>query len=118
MASQFYWRAGSILGASGLALGAFGAHGLVKVVGDNPKKLKNWAMAAEFQIIQGVTLLVLSSVPASVRRIHPAAAPLILGGTVMFSGAIYMSTLDRNKFHLLPPAGGLAMMAGWAALLL
>lgn len=75
-------------------------------------------MAAEFQIIQGVTLLVLSSIPTSVRRIHPAAAPLILGGTIMFSGAIYLSTLERNKFHLVTPAGGMLMIAGWAALLL
>jgi uncharacterized membrane protein YgdD (TMEM256/DUF423 family) len=28
------------LGASGLALGAYGAHGLAKVVGDNPTKIK------------------------------------------------------------------------------
>jgi hypothetical protein len=28
------------IGASGIALGAYGAHGLVKVVGDNPTKIK------------------------------------------------------------------------------
>lgn len=27
-------------GASGIALGAYGAHGLSKVVGDNPTKIK------------------------------------------------------------------------------
>ncbi|KAI8071132.1 uncharacterized protein B0P05DRAFT_549717 [Gilbertella persicaria] len=121
MTSQFFWRAGSLLGATGLGLGAYGAHGLAKVVGDNPTKIKNWTMAAEFQIVHGVALLALSSIPPSVRRIHPAAQPLILSGTIMFSGTIYLLTLQRDKFRALGPVtplGGLAMMAGWAALLL
>jgi uncharacterized membrane protein YgdD (TMEM256/DUF423 family) len=78
-------------------------------------------MAAEFQIIHGVALLALSSIPPSVRRVHPAASPLILSGTIMFSGTIYLLTLQREKFRALGPVtplGGLAMMAGWAALLL
>ncbi|OBZ86774.1 hypothetical protein A0J61_05177 [Choanephora cucurbitarum] len=121
MTSQFYWRAGSILGTTGLALGAFGAHGLVKVVGDNPTKIKNWTMAAEFQIMHGIALLALSSIPPTVRRIHPVAQPLILSGTLMFSGTIYLLTLQRDRFRALgpiTPLGGIAMMAGWAALLL
>lgn len=83
--------------------------------------LKNWTMAAEFQIIHGVALLALSSIPPSVRRIHPAASPLILGGTVLFSGTIYLLTLQREKFRFLgpiTPLGGVGMMLGWAALLL
>ncbi|KAI9481620.1 MAG: hypothetical protein EXX96DRAFT_567408 [Benjaminiella poitrasii] len=121
MSSQFFWRAGSILGATGLALGAYGSHGLVNIVGDNPTKLKNWATASHFQIIHGVTLLMLSSIPPSVRRIHPASKPLILTGTILFSGTIYLLTLQRERFRgiaLLTPLGGLSMMAGWASLLL
>ncbi|KAI7898718.1 uncharacterized protein BX663DRAFT_489826 [Cokeromyces recurvatus] len=114
MNSQFYWKAGSILGA-------YGAHGLVKVVGDNPTKLRNWATASNFQIIHGVALLALSSIPPSVRQIHPAAKPLILTGTILFSGTVYLLTLQRERFssiNLCAPLGGLTMMAGWAALLL
>ncbi|GAN09643.1 DUF423-domain-containing protein [Mucor ambiguus] len=121
MASQFYWRAGSILGASGIALGAYGAHGLSKVVGDNPTKIKNWATAAHFQIIHGVALLALASIPPSVRRIHPIAKPLILGGTLMFSGSMYLLTLDREKFRsigITTPLGGSMLIIGWAALML
>lgn len=79
-------------------------------------------MAAEFQIIHGVALLAISSIPLSVRRIHPAAQPLILSGTLMFSGTIYLLTLQRERFGRVlgpvTPLGGIAMMAGWAALLL
>lgn len=35
-----YLRGNLELGASGIALGAYGAHGLSKVVGDNPTKIK------------------------------------------------------------------------------
>jgi uncharacterized membrane protein YgdD (TMEM256/DUF423 family) len=83
--------------------------------------IQNWNTAAHYQIIQGVALLAISSIPTSVRRIHPAAQPLIMGGTIMFSGTIYLLTLKREKFRALGPVtplGGLAMMAGWAALLL
>ncbi|KAI8381083.1 uncharacterized protein BYT42DRAFT_545034 [Radiomyces spectabilis] len=121
MASNFYWKAGSVLGLTALALGAFGAHGLAKHVNNDQTKIRNWTMAAEFQLMHGVALLALSSIPSTVRRIHPAASPLILGGTIMFSGTIYLLTLKREQFRALGPVtplGGLAMMAGWATLLL
>lgn len=78
-------------------------------------------MAAQYQIIHGVTLVALSAVAPSVKRIHPAAMPLMLGGTLMFSGSIYLLTLNRDSFRALGPVtplGGVAMIAGWAALLL
>ncbi|CAO3696496.1 hypothetical protein G6F56_000633 [Rhizopus delemar] len=121
MTSSLYWKAGVILGLTGIGLGAYGSHGLSKVVGDNPSKLKSWGIGTQYQMMQGVALLALSSIPSTVRRIHPAAQPLILGGTVMFSGSIYLLTLQTERFRFLGPVtplGGLAMMAGWATLLL
>ncbi|KAI9276374.1 hypothetical protein BY458DRAFT_505701 [Sporodiniella umbellata] len=121
MSSSLYWKAGAVLGLTGIGLGAYGAHGLAKVVDNNANKVKNWSTATHYQMIQAVTLLALSSVPGSVRRIHPAAQPLILGGTLMFSGSIYLLTLKTDTFRWLGPVtplGGLAMMAGWATLLL
>lgn len=70
--------------------------------------------------MHGVALLVLSSV-GQVRKVHPFASPLILGGTIAFSGTIYLLTLNRDTFRPLGPVtplGGIAMMAGWACLLL
>ncbi|CAO3667681.1 unnamed protein product [Umbelopsis vinacea] len=118
MTSTFYWKAGATLGLTAVGLGAFGAHGLAKHVGNDPKKLKNWEMASQYQLAHGIALLVVSSVP---RVINPYAAPLMLGGTLAFSGTIYALTLNRDQFKFLGPVtplGGLAMMAGWAALML
>jgi hypothetical protein len=44
-----YWTIGCITGASAVALGAFGAHGLKKHISD-PKALKNWETAAHYQV--------------------------------------------------------------------
>ncbi|GAB5589938.1 hypothetical protein Unana1_04838 [Umbelopsis nana] len=118
MTSTFYWKAGATLGLTAVGLGAFGAHGLAKHVNNDPKKLKSWEMAAQYQLAHGIALLVVSSVP---RVINPYAAPLMLGGTLAFSGTIYALTLNREQFRFLgpiTPLGGIAMMAGWAALLL
>ncbi|KAI8085044.1 uncharacterized protein BX664DRAFT_338398 [Halteromyces radiatus] len=119
--SNFYWKAGSLLGLSSVGLAAFGTHGLAKYVNNDTTKIGNWKLAAELQFMNAVTLLVLSSIPPSVRRIHPAAMPCILGGALAFSGSIYLLTLKRDQFRALGPVtplGGLSMMAGWACLLL
>ena len=44
-----FWTIGCIHGATSVALGAFGAHGLKKRVSD-PQKLANWSTAAQYQV--------------------------------------------------------------------
>jgi len=45
-----YWTIGCIYGASSVALGAFGAHGLKKRIAD-PSKIANWNTAAHYQVL-------------------------------------------------------------------
>jgi len=47
MASLF-WTIGSLYGASAVAFGAFGAHGLKGRV--DPSKIANWSTAAQYQV--------------------------------------------------------------------
>lgn len=44
-----FWTLGCIYGATSVAFGAFGAHGLKKRIAD-PTKLNNWATAAHYQV--------------------------------------------------------------------
>lgn len=44
-----YWTLGCIYGASAVAFGAFGAHGLKKRIAD-PGRLANFATAAHYQV--------------------------------------------------------------------
>ncbi|ORY02884.1 DUF423-domain-containing protein [Basidiobolus meristosporus CBS 931.73] len=113
--SQFLWRAGCFLGATGVALGAFGAHGLAKHVDNDPKKLKMWETAAHYQLFHSAVLLA-----ASLGRKTNAAGPLLIAGTAFFSGSIYLLVLDKERFRPLGPVtplGGLCLIGGWVALL-
>mgnify|MGYP001950380754 CR=1 FL=1 len=49
MTSLLIWKAGALFGASAVALGAFGAHGLKNRITD-PRKLANWGTAAQYQV--------------------------------------------------------------------
>ncbi|KAK9688446.1 hypothetical protein K7432_014409 [Basidiobolus ranarum] len=112
--TQFLWRAGCVLGATGVAIGAFGAHGLTKRISD-PKKLKNWETAAHYQLFHSAVLLA-----ASLGRKTNVAGPLLIAGTTLFSGSIYLLVLDTERFRSLGPVtplGGLCLIGGWIALL-
>ncbi|KAA8909860.1 hypothetical protein FN846DRAFT_917919 [Sphaerosporella brunnea] len=109
-----YWTIGCLVGASGVALGAFGAHGLRNYVTD-PKALKNWDTAAQYQLLHALAILVAS--PA-----NPAAAGLFTAGVTMFSGSLYAMVLagpERVQDGLgkvlgpVTPIGGACLIAGW-----
>lgn len=141
-----FWTIGCIYGASAVTLGAFGAHGLKKRIAD-PAKLANWGTAAQYQVRFLSCLcpnsfpLVLSPSPIifPIANTHPPklihsgillvattaapkntlAASLFVAGMTMFSGSIYLLTLDPQRFKALGPVtplGGLCLIGGWAAL--
>ena len=47
--SSNWWTAGALSGASAVALGAFGAHGLKSRISD-PAKIASWNTAAHYQV--------------------------------------------------------------------
>lgn len=127
------WQIGCLYGASSVALGAFGAHGLRKRISD-PQKLANWSTAAHYQVSQTLfnpcrtkqsniaTQLVHSGVVLIATSIAPKnklASGLFIAGMTMFSGSIYLLVLDPQRFKALGPVtplGGLCLIAGWVAL--
>ncbi|KAK1753663.1 hypothetical protein QBC47DRAFT_404006 [Echria macrotheca] len=110
MSGETFWKVGAIYGATAVALGAFGAHGLKKVIAD-PAKIGNWSTAAQYQLIHSVALLI--------ARDNTLAASFFTAGMTLFSGSIYALTLDTARFRFLGPVtplGGLFMIAGWTTL--
>ncbi|KAI0593677.1 hypothetical protein F4775DRAFT_489940 [Biscogniauxia sp. FL1348] len=112
--SAMFWALGCAYGASAVAFGAFGAHGLKKIITD-PARLANWSTAAHYQLVHSVALLVAArAAPHNV-----AAATLLTAGMTMFSGSIYLLTLNPARFRFLGPVtplGGLCLIGGWVAL--
>ncbi|KAI0109085.1 hypothetical protein GGR51DRAFT_512696 [Nemania sp. FL0031] len=111
---NMYWTLGCIYGAAAVGIGAFGAHGLKKVVTD-PAKISSFATAAHYQLIHSVALLVASRAAPE----NKLAAGLFTAGMTMFSGSIYALVLDPAHFRFMGPVtplGGLCLIGGWVAL--
>jgi uncharacterized membrane protein YgdD (TMEM256/DUF423 family) len=106
-------------GLTAVALGAFGAHALHdRLAAGN--HLGTWETAVQFQLVHAVAALAaLAAAPAwpeaGRRRLQQAAA-CWLGGSVAFSGSLYLLALNDSWRWLGPvtPLGGLALLAGWA----
>ncbi|KAF2120931.1 hypothetical protein BDV96DRAFT_595328 [Lophiotrema nucula] len=111
-----FWTIGCIYGASSVMLGAFGAHGLKKRIAD-PARIANWGTAAQYQLMHSVALTFASAVAPQ----STVAMSLFTAGMTMFSGSLYLLTLDPQRFKFMGPVtpiGGLCLIGGWVALAL
>ena len=106
--------AGSILAALGVAFGAFGAHGLKAAV--SPEILAVFETGVRYQMYHALGLLALAWAIGRwpERRLAPAAW-LLVAGTVVFSGSLYLLVLtDTRWLGAITPLGGVALIGGWA----
>ena len=115
--ARFSVCAGSVLGLSGVVLGAWGAHGLASFVGHSD--LGAWETAVEYQLVHAVVLLVCGVLAhLSESRAFRVAAALLLVGVLLFSGSIYLLMLGGPGWlGPITPIGGVLLISGWVALL-
>jgi uncharacterized membrane protein YgdD (TMEM256/DUF423 family) len=109
-----WWRIGAVLGALGVALGAFGAHGLKQLTTEQ-RLLDVWDTGAKYHLIHALAILLVA--------LHPARPQvpgwLFTAGIVVFSGSLYMLALTgKGWFGAITPIGGVCFIAGWIALAL
>lgn len=112
-------RWGSWLACLGVALGAFGAHGLREKLSTEAKAV--YQTAVLYHLLHAVALLgvgwmaLLKPMDSWVRL----AGWSFCWGIVVFSGSLYALSLTGVKWlGLLTPFGGLALLLGWVALAL
>jgi uncharacterized membrane protein YgdD (TMEM256/DUF423 family) len=114
---RLFFALGSASGLLGVALGAFGAHGLRGRL--TPEMLDVWETAARYQLVHALALL--AAAWALTR--WPGAAPVAAGwafaaGTLLFSGSLYAMALSEARWlGAITPLGGLSFLAGWACLI-
>ncbi len=109
-------RLAAILGFLGVALGAFGAHGLKSMVA--AERLVEargwWQTAALYHLLHAVALLARASVA-------PQPGPsewCFAAGIIVFSGTLYAIALGGPRIlGAVTPLGGLLLLVGWALLL-
>ncbi|OLY85615.1 UPF0382 membrane protein [Smittium mucronatum] len=123
MSPSLILKGAVFLGATGIALGAYGAHGLGKLPGITPKQIESWDTASKYQQFSAVTMLSLCALSGNnilnIKHLKSSSV-LIFAGTIMFSGSIYCLVLNKERFRSLgpiTPIGGLSMIVGWLALL-
>jgi uncharacterized membrane protein YgdD (TMEM256/DUF423 family) len=109
-------RIAALLGASAVALGAFGAHGLRDLV--PLENLPWWETAARYHLFHALAALALSSIQLGRLSLRRWIGRLFLAGTVFFSGSLYAMTLGAPRvLGAVTPFGGAAWIAAWLMLL-
>jgi uncharacterized membrane protein YgdD (TMEM256/DUF423 family) len=108
-----------VLGASGVALGAFGAH-LLRASLEATGTLEVWETAVRYQLLHAVALVGFAGWARSADRPGGMATAwtvrLWVAGTVLFSGSLYGLALGGPRWlGPVTPLGGLALIAGWVA---
>jgi uncharacterized membrane protein YgdD (TMEM256/DUF423 family) len=110
-------RLGAGLAAVGVALGAFGAHGLRSLV--TPERLVVFETGVRYHLVHA--LAVLAAAGAAYAAPHAAgpryAGALFALGVLLFSGSLYVLVWTGvTAWGAVTPIGGLAFLAGWIAL--
>jgi len=102
-------RVSAGVGALGVILGAFGAHGLEKALEANGR-VETWETAVFYHFIHAVMLWLVADRPA----FHRGAWWAFLVGVVIFSGTLYALSLTNIKWlGAITPIGGVSLIVGW-----
>ncbi|MEX6501935.1 DUF423 domain-containing protein [Pseudomonas zhanjiangensis] len=103
-------------GFTGVALGAFAAHGLKRRLAADA--LAVFHTGSQYQLIHALALfgVALLALQAPSRLVNLAGGLFALG-ILLFSGSLYLLSLSGVRaLGMITPFGGLAFLAGWLCL--
>ena len=104
----------ALMGFLGVALGAFGAHGLKELLARHGTA-GIWERAVLYHLVHAVMLFILA------RRSPFAARPWwsFFAGIILFSGSLYLlAVTGAHWLGAITPFGGIAFLVGWFWLLI
>lgn len=112
------------LGALSVILGAFGAHGLKKLVDENALNVYETAVRYQFYHVLALALVGVLYKEFSSKLLYYAGSFFIIG-IIFFSGSLYVLTYkvavhidSLNWIGPITPIGGLFFIIGWVCLAL
>ena len=134
--ARFWLVLAGLLGAAGVGLGAYGAHGLeprvVAVVAPGAassasneipaeqrkeiaRRMDNWKTAAHYQMTHVAALLAIGLASARwPHRLWCVAGAAMLLGIAMFSGTLYYEALaPERQLGIVVMFGGISYIVGW-----
>lgn len=113
MQAKQWLMIGALSGFFGVALGAFGAHGLKEIL--SQKSMAIYQTAVQYQMYHALALLALGvwgSLNPGV-DVHWTGLAFTFG-ILIFSGSLYALAVTDLKFlGAITPIGGVAFLAGW-----
>jgi len=106
-------RLAAIVMAFGVALGAFGAHGLKPRL--MPDMLAIYETGVRYHLVHGLALFVVAWLAGEDQTRSPRLAGILFAvGILLFSGSLYLLALTGIRaLGAITPLGGLAWIAGW-----
>jgi uncharacterized membrane protein YgdD (TMEM256/DUF423 family) len=116
--TERWFAIGAWLGALGVGLGAFGAHGLKTRV--SAEMIVVWETASRYQLLHALALLATGWACERWPGAYTSGAGwLFLAGTALFSGSLYALALTGVRaLGAITPIGGVCFIAGWTCLAL
>ncbi len=113
MASKSVLIIATILGALSVALGAFAAHGLKKIV--DAYYLDVFEKAVRYQFYHTFAIALCGLILLNKTELNlQSAVWLFLSGIFFFSGSLYLMTFTQMKWlGAITPIGGLCFIGGW-----
>lgn len=125
-----YFALGAFMMAIAIILGAFGAHGLQKMV--SLKYIATWKTASEYLMYNGIAIMAFSAYKSGHATHHSSDSFLtdeklmlrvaiysVFIGTFLFCSSLYLVSLQEvineslSNFKHVAPFGGTIMALGW-----
>ena len=106
----------AFFGFTGVALGAFAAHGLKKSL--SAEYLAIFHTGVTYQLVHALALFGVALLAAHIPgRLVMWAGVSFSIGILLFSGSLYLlTTVGIGKLGIITPFGGLAFLIGWLCL--
>lgn len=119
-----YLIAGALFAGLAVVLGAFGAHGLKKLVA--PETIGTFQTGVQYQMYHAFALLILAIVYQQfTNNLLHYAGLFFIGGILLFSGSLYLLVVLKAKgliglsgIGIITPIGGLLFITGWVLFVL
>ncbi len=113
---RIFMVAGALSGFISVAAGAFGAHALKERL--EAGLLAVFETGSRYQMYHALALLATAwAASQSMSAVVRSAGWCFIGGTLLFSGSLYLLALTGTRWWgAITPIGGLLFLAGWLLL--
>lgn len=119
---KIFLAIGALLAGIAVALGAFGAHGLKKIVA--PDTVTTFQTGVQYQMYHAFALMIVAvAFEKFPSRLLTQSGYAFCAGILLFSGSLYLLTILKatgkvglEGLGIITPFGGLFLIAGWLLL--